>query len=173
MQIIVGTRAAPTLFYNFHIFPLRIIKQVVCMFFSANSPKFRLAHPELERFVLNRDARYAPPNIRIYAFYTYAPRSRSAGVTGLLKGSSSLGGAVNTFTFSEITFPPFGFLMAFDGPAPDDRLCDISAWSHFAYNDWRSLSMRLPILPIYTAYPADYRSQDEVEKAVANASVGH
>jgi hypothetical protein len=71
-------------------------------------------------------------------------------------------------TVSEITFPPFGFLMAIDCVWPDQRLGDISEFANFDYNDWVcGLTMRLPIMPIYTAYPGDYRSRDEVLRQVA------
>lgn len=76
MQIVRATKGAPTLIYNFHVFPLRVIKQVICMFLSANSPKFlgdRRA--ELIKFVLGRDAKDLPSYIRVYAFYTLGPRS--------------------------------------------------------------------------------------------------
>jgi hypothetical protein len=167
MQIVQGTKGAPTLIYNFHIFPLRVIKQVVCMFFSANSSRFRDSRPELVKFVLDRDTRCLPSYVRVYAFYTLAERSRSAGVTGLLKGLDSFGGSVRSFTFSEVTFPPFGFLMTLDSPTPDDRLLDISGFSHYAYNDWCELFMKLPIMPIYTPYPADYRSREQMQSDAA------
>jgi hypothetical protein len=167
MQIVQGTKCAPSLIYNFHIFPLRIIKQVVCMFFSANSPHFRDSHLELVKFVLDRDARYLPSYARVYAFYTLGDRSRSAGVTGLLKGVNEFGGSIKSFTFSEVTFPPFGFLMTLESPTPDDRLLDISEFSHFAYSDWRTVSMKLPIMPIYTPYPSDYRSREQVRNDAA------
>jgi hypothetical protein len=45
---------------------------------------------------------------------------------------------------------------------PDPRLFDISAFSRFSYQDYLSIPMRLPVLPIYTFYPGDYRSQDQL-----------
>jgi hypothetical protein len=78
MQILQRAAKAPTLYYPFHIFPLRIIKQVICMFMSANSPQFRKARPEFEQILLNRDARFVlPQEVRVYAFYTIGDRSRS------------------------------------------------------------------------------------------------
>lgn len=167
MQIVQGTKCEPTLIYNFHIFPLRIIKQIVCMFFSSNSPRFRDCHPELVKFVLDRDTRCLPSYIRVYAFYTLADRSRSAGVTGLLKGVNNFGDSSRSFIFSEVTFPPFGFLMTLNSPTPDDRLLDISEFSHYAYNDWIDRFMKLPIMPIYTPFPADYRSCEQVKNDTA------
>jgi hypothetical protein len=94
-------------------------------------------------------------------------RSRSSGVTGLLKG---LGGVLQTLTFSEVTFPPFGFAMTVGSPPPDDRLCDISEFAGFDYREQRQLWMRKPVMPIYTGYPGDYRSHDDVH---AQAETSH
>lgn len=168
MNIIKATRGQTTLMHHFNIFPAQVIKQVICMFFSVNSPQFRQAHPGLVRLVLNRDANHLPPNIHIYAFYTMSDRSRSSGVT---VRADTVNGAMRFHTISEITFPPFGFLMTIDCLWPDQRLCDISAFANFDYKDWVcGLTMRLPIMPIYTAYPGDYRSRAEVLTQAAEQS---
>lgn len=74
-------------------------------------------------------------------------------------------GSAKTFIVSEVIFPPFGFLMTVDSPTPEERLCDISGFSEFAYKDWRTLSMKLPVMPVYTIYPGDYRSREQVHRA--------
>lgn len=161
MGIVIGTRGKPSLMYPFNLFPLRVLKQVVCMFFSVNSPSFQRDQSDLVKFVLNRESREFPPHIRIYAFYTLGARSRAAGVSGLVKG---LGTSKWTFrTISEVTFPPFGFVMTLGNQEPlDQRLVDISGFSAFEYKDWRvGISMRLPLMPIYTAYPGDYRTREQ------------
>lgn len=169
VNVITATRGQTTLIHHFHIFPARIIKQIICMFFSVNSPDFRLAHPDLVRLVLNRDAKHLPPNVNIYAFYTMSYRSRSAGVT---VRADRVDGAMRFHTISEITFPPFGFLMTIDCLWPDKSLGDISEFANFDFKDWVcGLTMRLPIMPIYTAYPGDYRSRTEVLRQVAEQSV--
>lgn len=161
MSIIIGTRGQPSLMYPFNLFPLRVLKQVVCMFFSINGPSFQEAQPDLARFVLNRESREFADHVRIYAFYTFGDRSRAAGISGLIKGLGTI--APDFHTISEITFPPFGFVMALGShKSPDPRLEDISGFSAFEYKDWRvGISMRLPIMPIYTAYPGDYRTREQ------------
>src|SRR5258708_31832288 len=133
MEIVKGT-GGPTLFYPFNIFPLRVIKQIVCMFMSANTPKFATAHPDLVRLVLDRDASWLPDDIRIYAFYTKSDRSRTAGVTGVLR---TLNNGSSLLTISEVTFPPFGFFMTLTSPPTDERLCDITEFAGLGYRDWR------------------------------------
>jgi hypothetical protein len=91
-------------------------------------------------------------------FYTIGERSRSAGISAIVRPGG------NSAILSEITFPPFGFVMAFESDPPDSRLFDISEFSRFRYYDFHSIPMRLPVLPIYTYYPGDYRSEDEIFK---------
>jgi hypothetical protein len=160
MGIVVGTNGNPSLLYPFNIFPLRVLKQIICMFFSVKGTAFHAVNPDLVRFVLNKELRVFPASIRVYAFYTLSTRSRAAGVTGLLRG---LGGTSTVIhTFSEVTFPPFGFVMTFnDSPPPEAGFCEISSFSRFGYQEWRDgISMRLPVMPIYTAFPGDYRTRE-------------
>jgi hypothetical protein len=133
------------------------------MFMSANGPQFQIAQPELARFVLNRDIRHLPNHVRVFAFYTVSDRSRSSGVAGLLAGFGT--GSSNGHIFSETTFPPFGFVLALDSPAPDDRPADITYFAdNFGYDDERTLWLRLPVLPIYTHFPGDYPPREKVLK---------
>jgi hypothetical protein len=143
--------------------PLNVIKQVICMFMSANGSKFQSVQPELARFVLNQEMRHLPGHVRLFAFYSIGDRSRSSGVSGLLKGFG--GTSPTSYVFSEFTFPPFGFVLTFKCPPPDDRLTNISYWAdEFTYNETRTIWPRLPVLPIYTFYPGDYRDREKVLK---------
>lgn len=116
MTILQKTERQPTLYYVFHIFPLRVIKQIVCMFFSANSPHFCDKQPNLVKFVLERGRKYLDPKIRIYTFYTTSSYLRQTGVSGILRLGKG------TYVISEITFPPFGYIMSLDSKLHDFRL---------------------------------------------------
>jgi hypothetical protein len=129
---------------------------------STNGPKFQHAQPELARFVLNPDARHLPDAVRIFAFYTVSDRSRSTGPAGMLSGLGSA--QLRKYVLSETTFPPFAFVMTFNSPPPDDRLTDITYFAEYQYTDTRTLWLRLPVLPIYTYFPGDYRSREKVLK---------
>jgi hypothetical protein len=65
--------------------------------------------------------------------------------------------------YSEIAFPPFTYVLSLDSDPPDQRLVDITFFAHFRYNDWRDTPLRLPILPVYTPFPGDYRSRDQTK----------
>jgi hypothetical protein len=97
MRILIGTRARPTLEYPFRLSPLRVLKQIVCMFFSLNQALFYTKHPDLIRLVLNKELKDLPDHIYIYAFYTLSDRSRTAPITGVFKGSGPI------HIFSEVT----------------------------------------------------------------------
>jgi hypothetical protein len=160
MKIVLGTRCRPSLEYPFNLFPLRVLKQVVCMFFSVNGTYFHKAHPELVRFVLNKESKEFPEYVRVYAFYTFSNRFRSAGVTGVAKGIGS--GQSSIHTFSEVTFPPFGFVLTIHSDPPEKGFCNISSFSQFDYKHWRcGITMRLPLMPIYTHFPGDYRTREQ------------
>src|SRR6266436_2890160 len=151
----------PTLEYPFNLFPLRVLKQVICMFFSVNSSEFQKHQPDLVRFVLNKESTRFPDYIRIYAFYTFTHRMRMAGVSGLVRGLGSSRSRVHVF--SEITFPPFGFVMSFaDKPPPEANFYEISGFSQFNYIAWRDgITMKLPMMQIYTGFPGDYRTREK------------
>jgi hypothetical protein len=45
---------------------------------------------------------------------------------------------------------------------PEFGFCEISGLADFNYNDWRScITMRLPVMQIYTGFPGDYRSREQ------------
>lgn len=152
------TKIAPSLAYPFHIFPLRIIKQIVCMFFSTNGPQFQSVYEELVKFVLNKHIRYIQPNIRIYAGYNLSNKIKQSGLTT----KASLQPSVNPIIFSEIAFPPWIYIMTLNSSPPDKRLIDITFFSRYGYNEWKDVVLQVPILPMNTWLPGDFRNKDEV-----------
>lgn len=160
MSILNNTDNKPTLFHNFFIYPLRVLKQILCMFFSANGSNFQEKNLELVRFVLNKDAKYLNPKIKIYAFYNISKHIRSTGVVSLMNLSGDFK------MFSEITFPPFGYVMDFENRTPDKRLVDISYFAKYDYNTWTSMFLKFPLLPVYSFVPGDYRTEEEIKKTI-------
>lgn len=164
MEYLQASRSASTVTLPFYrIRPLNVVKQIVCMFMSINGPKFHSVQPQLTRLVHNREMRHLPPHARLFAFYSIGDRSRHSGVSGMMElvGTNSFRG----YLYSEFTFPPFGFVLTFNSPAPDERLTDITYFAdEYAYNQKRTIWLRLPVLPIYTFFPGDYRDRDQVLK---------
>lgn len=143
----------------FRIFPGAVAKQIVCMFASACGPGVFEANPSLRKFVLDREAIGFDPKLRLFCFMT-DPRStktRQAGVTGML----SLGGPAHHF--AEISFPPFGYILAFDSDPPSEGLTDITFFSHQHSRAYREMHLKLPMREIHTYFPGDYRTGAEWE----------
>lgn len=157
MNVLHYAKNRPTLYYNFFLFPLRVIKQIVCMFFSVNAPSFREQNPYLESFVLNRDIKYLPSNIRIYIFYNPSHHMRSSAVACSFEFSSGYK------LFSELTYPPFGYVMSFDSKPPHRDMVDITHFASYEFNAWTDIPLKLPVLSVVSYLPGDYRSKAKIE----------
>jgi hypothetical protein len=98
-----------------------------------------------------------PRGIRIFAYLNSSLRSRQTGVVGAL----SLDDAEASI-FSEVSFPPWGFVMSLSAKPPDNRLVDITWFSRYAYQQWVPLDLKVPMLPVYSWVPGDYRTREQV-----------
>lgn len=178
LDILKHAKGCPSLYYPFHIYPLRVIKQIITMFFSVNSDLFRLNHPDLVKFVLNKHERYLSPDIRILVYFNLGPHARFAGGTSISTteidpNEVSLDTMDNLLSqyqhdyarslySSEIAFPPLGYVLSFGLEQLDNQLADISFFAEYPYNDWTSLHLKLPVYPVHTWYPGDYRSKKQI-----------
>ena len=170
MYLLYRSSGNLSLAYPYGMYPLRFLKQVTTMFFSACGPALRQKNPELVRFVLNRDTRQLPDGFQFFA-YLHHPESaaiRQSGLTGVAKGPNK------QYLFSEVAFPPFGLVMSLDGHPPiDQRLCDITHLSQYNYRDWDIIYMQMPVLHVTTILPGDFRTVNEVNRdIIENRKVG-
>jgi hypothetical protein len=156
-RILLATRGEASLYYSYHILPLRVLKQIVCMFMSTNSSSFRTAHPELVTFVLNRRSVGLPSKYRFYIYYNAGDRARFAGVSGALDSNTR-----QIRVLTEMTFPPLGYVLCLSGPPPDDRLIEVTHFARYLYDEFRHLPLRVPVLPVFTYFPGDYRDRETV-----------
>ncbi|MGI8508576.1 MAG: hypothetical protein ACR2MQ_04555 [Gemmatimonadaceae bacterium] len=140
-----------------HLLPLRILKQVAAMFFSINPVGFAEKHPELAHFVLSPHSQLLPRKLRFFVYYNCEGRYRTVPICALLDIKTK-----QMSVFTELCYPPFGFVMAVDTPPPDDRLCEITAWARFKYSEFASLPLSIPVLPTYTFIGGDYRTKARI-----------
>jgi hypothetical protein len=155
--------------YPYGMFPLRFLKQISAMFFSACGPALQDRNPDLVRFVLNKDERRLPPQIRYFAYLHHPTDStciRQSGITGMMRGS-------HQFLFSEIAFPPFGLIMSINSPPVHTDLCEITHLNQYSYRQWDVVYLKLPVFPVTTWFPGDFRTVEGVLKDQAeNRKVG-
>lgn len=177
MDILEYTENQPSLYYRFRIFPVRVIKQIACMMFSVNTDKFRCYHQDLVKFVLNKEEYYLNPDIKFFAFYNAEGFRMSGGMVKVktnnfnINSLDEFGESVNRMrtkieshrVLSELSFPPLGYVLTFELEPPDRSLIDISYFAKYRYADRRSIELRLPVLPVDSPYPTDYRSRQELE----------
>jgi len=140
-------------------YPLRLIKQIVSMFFSIN-PKLRLSNPELVNFVLDKEKKCLPEKIRIFGFYNFE---------GNLRYNRIAIGGKNMSVFSEFAYPPLGFVMTYNNTLPpDDRMYDISFFAESGYDEKISFELKMPTLPTYLDVPGTYLTKEEIEENYRN-----
>lgn len=166
MEILQRSNGNPKLIYMYQLYPLRIIKQIIVMMFSANSEVFADKHPELVKFVLNKNLRYLSPKYRFWLYYNYVGEPRFSGVTARANFNNG-----TSIIFSEITYPPFGYVMTLENSdkrndPPDDRLIEISDFVNYGYNEFDNREIRAISLPTHLELPGDYRTSEEIYNTV-------
>jgi hypothetical protein len=169
MQLLHASGGSLRLAYPYTVFPLRIVKQVAVMFFSACGPGFHKRYPDLVRFVLNRDERNVPHDLRIYAYLVDPARSsafRQSGATGVVNFDRP-----GANMFAEIAFAPFGFIMSMRGTAPRLDLCDITDLGQEPFHRKGTWFLKLPVLPVVSWLPGDFRTREELGKVMAENRV--
>ncbi len=164
MQLLANSNCELSLAYPYEIYPLRCIKQIATMFLSACGPEFHKAHPDLVRFVLNKELRSIPQGIRIYAYLLDLRQTsvfRQSGITG----RATLGSG-QVQSFAEIAFPPFGFVLSPRGVVIDACLRDITYFSSYDFRWRQAMYLKLPVLPLNSPLPGDFRTLQEIRETI-------
>jgi len=145
----------------FDIRPLRVLKQILCIFFSLNGTRFATKHPDLVQFVLDKEKKGLRKDIQVFAYLNSSGMARTSGIAGKLNIETS-----EITVMSDFAFFPLGYLMTFGSSAPNDNLFDVTTFSQYAYNDFKSLRIPLAHLPVVSHFPGDYRTKAEIQKTI-------
>ena len=164
MLILKRSDYRPSLYYFGDIYPLAVIKQVVSMFLAINSSAFRDKYSDLAAFVLDRPRRYLDPMYRIYIYFNHGGMHRATPISAKVDFKRSTMEYLKTNLMTEISYPPFGYLMTIDSEPPDQTIVDVTYFSTYTYQEKKTLSMNYPVYPTYTFFPGDYRSIDKIIK---------
>lgn len=138
--------------------PLLFLKQVAFMFLCVNGPGFARAHPDLVRFVLNRDSQDLSEVCRFHLGLTWGPHARSVG--GSAVSNLNTGGATY---LSDISFAPFAYTMRIGEPYVLLSPCEITGFKSCGPNEQHDVSMRLQVGFTHLAFPGDSRSSAAIE----------
>lgn len=161
--VLIRSDFKPRLIYLHYIFPLRVLKQILTMCFSTNTARWHEKHPELEAFVLDRERCWLNPQYRVFVYYNVEGSYRRIGNTvamvNLYKGT-------DVIQVAEISHPPFGYVVTYDGTCPDHRLYEITHFRRYAFDELEVAPLYLPVLPTHLPLPLDYRTRTEIEEQV-------
>lgn len=132
--------------------PMRFIKQVVAMIFSANSPAFAEKNPALVNFVIEKHAKGLPSEYQVYMTLLRGNLSRMSGVSGEMQFDKG-----DMIIKSEIAHPPFGLVMTFDSPPPRN-FGRITHFAELGYDERQDTTVLMNTGEIYSPYPDDNRA---------------
>lgn len=162
MSVLMSSGGHPSLSYVVHLYPLPVLKEIVTMLFSVNHDRFHGVNQELVRFVLNRNRIGLPKKYRFFTYFNTSPQFRAMPITGLMQFER--GG--QPILISEFSYPPYGYVMTIDSEPPDDRLFEITHFARYEYYELAELALDLPVLPVHTPFPGDYRTKEEINKQI-------
>lgn len=147
-----------------HIYPLRIIKQVLSMFCSINNFEDERMEP-LRSFVLNKDKTgIDQQKYRVSMYFTQSNLIKYAPISVLLHKTPS---GIKSTTVSEITAYPLGFILYFDPPDTNNlEGIDITAFSQYNYDDEYAVGFPLCIKEVNNIFPLDYRTKGQITNCI-------
>lgn len=158
--------AASRLSLPFYLMPLNVLKQILVMMLAMSTPARLNYLEEIRRFVINKEQKYLPPHLKVYAYFNRSGKPRF--LSGAAVTRVDLGETV--YVDAEVALPPFGYVVV-SSFKPKSRmlpdmldLYDITWFSEFDYNIWTSVFLRLPVKETHEAFPLDYRTKTEVEE---------
>ena len=136
--------------------PLRILKQVVLQFVTANGPNFVRANSWVAPFIRDKANTTVPREVGIYVFASNRRGSRKSGVAAhidLETGGQKI--------VAEFSFWPLGTVLSW-GELEDPRLTPIHHWVRFPFNHNATVDLHLSVNPIASAYPLDFRNEVDI-----------
>jgi hypothetical protein len=140
------------------VYPVRFLKAVTTLLFSVNSPEFRLSHPELSTFVLDKDRIGLPDRYKFYLSLFVGPVSRYVGVSRRLDVNSGL-----IAYLTEFSYFPFSCLLTIDTSHFVQPCGVISGLADFRYDQQADIEIDAIVGFGHTPYPGDYRSHGAID----------
>lgn len=168
MDILRRTKGDSSLYIPNSLYPLRVIKQIIVMFFAINGEDFGKRHSDLIPFILNQDQFPIPPQYNVYAYYKLDSNLRYLPESYI--GNFSDG--PNPIMVTEIGFPPFGFVLSdsTNSQKIDKRLKKITHFSYFPIHEKKDFyDLKLPLLPTVINIPGDYRTETQIQEAMRSS----
>ena len=149
-----------SLAYPYTMHPLRALKQVLAMFCSICGPDLQKRFPDVPRFILDAERRYIPHGLKVYAYLVDPNDSTGGRISPIVKRTEG-----REYVFAELAFAPLAFILTGDEKPVNSHMYDISHFGHWPYHNWQTLFLKLPVLPIASVIPGDFRTPEQLAKA--------
>jgi hypothetical protein len=166
MRILDASNYRPQLFYMMEISPLSVIKQIASMFLSINSLDFRDRNLDLALFVMNRDRKHLPKRYRFFIYFNIEGMHRATPYTTKIDFNKYTYEHKRTTVMTEISYPPFGYLLLIDSEKPASDVVEITHFARYELYEKKTFSMRYPVYPTHTFFPSDYRSTERINRDI-------
>lgn len=128
------------------IYPLRVLKQIVSCFASANGPLWCQQHPSIKSFLLDPKERRFPTNIDIRMYMQSNARSKIDGISGQMNPFTG-----ESFIGSEVAHTPFSFICIVDQKMTSYRVLNelypLLTFLNYEYDDRIELYLKIPRKP--------------------------
>lgn len=140
------------------VYPLRFIKQVVVCFFSV-APGLRHTHPQLVRYVLEKEENRLSAGCRFFLNFYHGPnpKLRRWPIAGKITVAYGTGRLIplSGSVLSEITHPPFALTMAdemgFDGAG------EITGFTRYEYDQADNVTLKLRVIRGDSLLPGSFQ----------------
>ncbi len=124
------------IFGTYDIKPLNVLKQIMVMFMVADKSDFLLSDRNLSEYILEKENTALPSRYKVFIYSNYSSRKRMFGIMASMK----IGAGIQTW--SEISFEPFGYMLAVDSESAHPNMLDITGFSQYDYGHNLPISMR-------------------------------
>lgn len=150
--------------FTMHEFtPLKVLKQIVSMFFSINGEAFSENYRDLAEFILSPISKNLPERFRVFNYINTEGQLRNLGVMALGNLTSSC-----LIVASEITFPPMGYILTIDfkGQLPFHQ--EITSFAQYDLDEKVNFDFKIYRLPTHLPYILDYRDKTTIQNSINN-----
>jgi hypothetical protein len=152
--------------------PLRVIKQMMCMFLAAQ-PNINPHWKGIRKLVLNKDRRMTSERLRVYLYRNTSQLGRVIPFTGM----ASVRKHWPPILLSEISWPPVGIVFTTESHPLTDGMYEITDWARayrFRSRDTRSnasFTFDVPQLATGTHWPLGFGTESQVFEWAERAGV--
>jgi hypothetical protein len=140
------------------VYPLRFLKQVLVCFFSV-TPNLAQTHPELVKYVLNKEEKYIPENCLFFLNFYFGtkPKLRRWPIAGKITVLHQDGNLipVASSVISEITHPPFALILSDE--TGFQRAGNITPFTNYDYDQQaKNVTLKLQVIKGESTFPGSF-----------------